>query len=58
MDVNSTTLNYLEIGQVKVEPGKVTTATFVAVALPRVVRSRIVDVLMRTISAEMIRQVP
>jgi hypothetical protein len=36
VEVNSTTLDYPVIGQVKVEPGKVTAATFDAVSLPRV----------------------
>ncbi len=43
VEVNSTTLDYPVIGQVKVEPGKVTTAAFDAVSLPRVIGGRIVD---------------
>ncbi len=43
VEVNSTTLDYPVIGQVKVEAGKVTTANFDAVSLPRVIRGRIVD---------------
>jgi hypothetical protein len=43
VEVNSTTLDYPVIGQVKVEPGKVTAATFDAVSLPRVIGGRIVD---------------
>jgi hypothetical protein len=41
--VNSTTLDYPVIGRVKVEPGKVATATFDAVSLPRVIGGRVVD---------------
>ena len=43
VEVNSTTLDYPVIGRVKVEPGKVATATFDAVSLPRVIGGRIVD---------------
>jgi protocatechuate 3,4-dioxygenase beta subunit len=39
--VNSTTLDYPLIGQVKVEPGRVTAATFDNVSLPRVIGGRI-----------------
>jgi protocatechuate 3,4-dioxygenase beta subunit len=40
--VNSATLDYPLIGQVKVEPGRVTTAAFDAVSLPRVIGGRII----------------
>ncbi len=43
VEVNSSTLDYPVISQVKVEPGKVTTATFDAVSLPKVIGGRIVD---------------
>jgi protocatechuate 3,4-dioxygenase beta subunit len=43
VEVNSTTLDYLMIGRVKVEPGKTTSATFDAVSLPRVLNGRILD---------------
>lgn len=43
VEVNSTTLDYPVIGRVKVEPGKVSTAMFDAVWLPRVIGGRIVD---------------
>jgi protocatechuate 3,4-dioxygenase beta subunit len=43
VEVNSTTLGYPVIGQVKVEPGKDTAATFDAVSLPRIIVGRIVD---------------
>jgi protocatechuate 3,4-dioxygenase beta subunit len=42
-EVNSTTLGYKVIGRVKLEPGKVATATFDAVSLPRVIGGRVVD---------------
>ena len=43
VEVNSTTLDYPVIDHVKVEPGQLTTATFDAVSLPRVIGGRIVD---------------
>jgi protocatechuate 3,4-dioxygenase beta subunit len=43
VEVNSTTLDYPVIGRVKVEPSKVTTPTFEAVSLPRIIGGRIVD---------------
>ena len=43
VEVNSTTLDYPVIGQVKVEPGKIASATFDAVSLPRVIGGRVVD---------------
>ena len=41
--VNSTTLDYPVIGQVKVERGKISTVTFDAMSLPKVIGGRIVD---------------